>query len=58
MHRKRDILLNFVESEIFLREIVSENSFVTILENPGVKWKFLFRYFSHFLSCLRLGSQK
>ena len=58
MHRKRDILLNFIESPTFLWGIFWENSFVTILENPGVEWKFLFCYFSDFLSCLQLGWQK
>ena len=55
MHRKHDFLLNFIESQIFLWGVVCENSFERILENTGLEWKFLFRYFSHFLSCLLLG---
>ena len=58
MHGKREFLLNFIESQTFLWGIVWENSFVMILENPGVEWKLLFRYFSHFRSWLQFGWQK
>ena len=50
MHGKREFLLNFIESQTILCGIVSENSFVKIIENPGVEWRFLFPYFSHFRS--------
>ena len=58
MHGKREFLLNFIESQTILCGIVSENSFVKIIENPGVEWRFLFPYFSHFRSCLQFGCRK
>ena len=55
MHGKLEFLLNFIESQTILCGIVRENSFVKIIENPGVDWRFLFPYFSHFWSCLQFG---
>ena len=57
MHRKSDIFLNFIESEIFLSGMVSENSFVMIFRESGGRMEVFISLFFAFsvLSSARLA---